>query len=272
MAGFRSDISRDRDILLIDHRGTGNSAGLHCDTPCPGGVSSRFETVFPLDHVEACRTMLSEHTDLSEYTTPIAMDDLAELSSWLEYTQLNLSGGLYGTREAQVFTRRHPDMVRTVVLNGVAPVDDRIYLYHARYLQNALENLFEECESQPDCRAAYPDFRAVTAEVLETAKNTPPTEFEISRQSALSAESVAMCSARREDRNVAPCAPRVVGRSGMIPYRRAPARNNAPDPQTCAAKGAIPAPMVLIAPLMPHAQGTIALSSVAASTKPCGNR
>jgi pimeloyl-ACP methyl ester carboxylesterase len=174
MARFRADVRRDRDILLIDHRGTGNSAGLHCDTPYPGGVSSRFQTVFPLDHVDACRTMLSEHADLAQYTTPIAMDDLAELSAWLGYTQLDLSGGSYGTREAQSFTRRHPEMVRTVILNGVAPVDERIYVYHARYLQDALENLFGECEARTACRAAYPDLRTATNEVLNTAKDSPP--------------------------------------------------------------------------------------------------
>jgi pimeloyl-ACP methyl ester carboxylesterase len=173
MARRRADVRADRDILLIDHRGTGNSAALACDNPYPGGIRSRFQTVMPLDHVDACRDRLSRRTDLSQYTTPHAMDDLATLAEWLGYTALNINGGSYGTREAQIFTRRHPDMVRTIIMNGVAPVQDRIYVHHARYLQEALENMYAECEEQAACAEAYPDLEATTTQVLETATSSP---------------------------------------------------------------------------------------------------
>lgn len=169
-----ASIREDRDILLVDHRGTGGSGALVCDNPFPGGIASRFETVFPLDHVDACREMLSRRADLSRYTTAAAMDDLADLAAWLGYLQLDLSGGSYGTREAQIFTRRHPDMVRTVILNGVAPVDGGVYVRHARSLQVALSALVAECAAQEACHAAYPDLETVLAEVLATAANDPP--------------------------------------------------------------------------------------------------
>ncbi len=172
---LHSEIRQDRDILLIDHRGTGHSAALLCDNPFPRGIPSRFETVFPLDHVEACRDMLATRADLSQYHTPNAMDDLAELAAWLGYTHLNLSGGSYGTREAQIFARRHPDMVRTVILNAAAPVDVPIYVLHARELQRALDNMVAECGSQPACRQAYPDLQRVLDGVLTTAKENPAT-------------------------------------------------------------------------------------------------
>ena len=174
MARGLSAIREDRDILLVDHRGTGNSAALTCDNPFPGGVASRFETVFPLDHVDACRDMLSRRADLSQYSTPAAMDDLADLAAWLGYTQLDLSGGSYGTREAQVFTRRHPDRVRVVILNGVAPLDSRVYVQHARTLQVALSTVIEECAAQAACNKAYPDLETVLEEVLATATHDPP--------------------------------------------------------------------------------------------------
>ena len=169
-----AEVRQERDILLIDHRGTGNSAPLYCDNPFPGGIPSRFETVFPQDHVEACRDILVRRADLSQYTTPNAMDDLAELTTWLGYSQLNLMGGSYGTREAQIFTRRHPEMVRTVILNGVAPVHETLYVQHARDLQGALDNMMAECQSQDPCREAYPDLEAVLEQVLAKAQNDPP--------------------------------------------------------------------------------------------------
>lgn len=171
----RSPIRQDRDIFLIDHRGTGGSAPLLCDNPFPGGVPSRFETVFPLDHIDACRDMLAGRSDLSQYTTQNAMDDLADVAKWLGYTQLNLSGGSYGTREAQIFTRRHPDLVRTVIFNGVAPIDVTLYVQHARELQRALDDVVEECAAQAPCREAYPDLATVVNDVLATAKDHPAT-------------------------------------------------------------------------------------------------
>jgi pimeloyl-ACP methyl ester carboxylesterase len=174
LAQARSALRAERDILLLDHRGTGNSMGLFCVDPFPGGIASRFETVFPLDQIDACRERLSERTDLTQYTTQAAMDDLAAVATWLGYSSLNLIGGSYGTREAQIFTRRHPEMVRTVVMDGVAPVDERVYLYHARDLQASLDNLLEECAQQAECARAYPDLPQVLAEVLSRATNDPP--------------------------------------------------------------------------------------------------
>lgn len=174
-ARSRAAVRSDRDILLVDHRGTGSSGALPCDIPFPGGTASRFESVFPLDHIEECRTRLSRRADLSQYTTAAAMDDLAELSSWLGYEQLDLVGYSYGTREAQVFARRHPEMVRTVVLNGVAPVNRPVYLHHARGLQDALDNMLEECRAQAACRDAYPDLERVLAQVLAAARDNPAT-------------------------------------------------------------------------------------------------
>jgi len=172
------DIRSDRDILLIDHRGTGASGALSCDNPFPGGIRSRFQTVFPLDHLEACRERLSRRADLTQYDTPNAMDDLSDVVSWLGYTGLDLMGGSYGTREAQVFIRRHPDQVRTVIFNGVAPLDDHIYLYHARDLQQALDGVVAECAAQEACRKAYPDLPSVLADVLATAKDHPKDVME----------------------------------------------------------------------------------------------
>jgi len=164
----------ERDLLLIDHRGTGDSGGLMCGGAYPGGVESRFGTVFPLDHLVNCRDALMKEADLSQYTTDRAMDDLAQLAAWLGYSALNLNGGSYGTREAQIFVRRHPEASRTVVLNAVAPIQDPLYIHHARFLEDALDNLFEECAGSAPCDSAFPDLRSVTEEVFAKVRAEPP--------------------------------------------------------------------------------------------------
>ena len=171
---FFAPLRQSRDLLLMDYRGAGNSQALHCNVPYPSGVSSRFGSIFPIDHVEACRDELSKRAQLDLYTSRHNIDDLDELREWLNYETLDLNGGSYGTFEAQIYARRHPQSVRTMVLNGVAPINVRGYVKHARGLQTALERLIAECLGQEKCAAAYPDLEAKTAAVLERVRTDPP--------------------------------------------------------------------------------------------------
>lgn len=167
-------LRRQRDVLLLDLRGTGYSAPLACDVPFPGGVASRFGALFPLDHAIACRDRLTQRARLDLYTSNQTMDDLDELRSWLGYPTLDLVGGSYGTREVQVFLRRHPGSVRTVVLYGIAPLFAPVYVTHAAGLQRALDELVAECAAQPACAAAYPRLGAVVRELFERVRRDPP--------------------------------------------------------------------------------------------------
>jgi pimeloyl-ACP methyl ester carboxylesterase len=101
------------------------------------------------------------------------VDDAAEVLTSLGYERVNLVGGSYGTRMAQVFLRRHPRRVRTVILNGVTPLADRIPFTFARDAQAALDGLLAECERTADCRTAFPNARAEAAAVFARAKRGP---------------------------------------------------------------------------------------------------
>ena len=168
------DLRRTRDLLFLDFRGVGASRALDCDVPYPRGVESRFGEIFPLDHVADCRDRLAQRARLDLYTSAHNMDDLDELRAWLNYTALDLVGFSYGTREAQVFLRRHPGSARTAVLNGVAPIFEAGYVTHARGLQNALDELVAECLRDADCSTAYPDLETTVARVLERVRKDPP--------------------------------------------------------------------------------------------------
>ncbi len=168
------DLRQTRDLLFLDFRGAGASQALDCDVPYPRGVESRFGEIFPLDHIAACRDRLARRARLDLYTSAHNMDDLDELRGWLNYTALDLVGGSYGTREIQVFLRRHPGSARTAVLNAVAPIFEEGYVTHARGLQNALDELVAECLNDAACSIAYPDLDAALARVLARVRTDPP--------------------------------------------------------------------------------------------------
>jgi pimeloyl-ACP methyl ester carboxylesterase len=95
------------------------------------------------------------------------MDDLDEVRSYLGYGRVNLSGGSYGTYAAQVFLARHPEAVRSIVLDGVMKLNEPTPLNHARNAQHALELLARDCAAEPACHAAFPRFQEEVTTVLD---------------------------------------------------------------------------------------------------------
>ncbi|MBZ5723737.1 MAG: alpha/beta hydrolase [Acidobacteriia bacterium] len=155
-----------RDLVFVDQRGTGGSNPLDCDFyGDPPDLRTVAGVSFPVEAIRRCRERLSAIADLGLYTTALGMDDVDEVRRWLGYGKIDLWGGSYGSMAAQVYLRRHGASVRTVVLAGVAPVDELIPLHHARAGQRAMDLLFAACRADAPCRAAYPklsdEFRAV---------------------------------------------------------------------------------------------------------------
>lgn len=149
-----------RDVVLLDQRGTGRSNGLFCSFGItPENPQPAYDAMFPLAGVEACREELEARADLTKYLTSIAVDDLDEVRRWLGYSKLNLMGGSYGTRFVQEFVRRHPGSVRTAMLQGLAAMDQRMPIDHARDGQRALDLLLAVCEEDPACHGAFPNLR-----------------------------------------------------------------------------------------------------------------
>lgn len=161
------EVRAHRDIVMVDQRGTGGSHRLDCKVPQdPNDVQAYFEPTLPPAEVRRCRAELERFADLAQYTTSIAADDLDEVRAWLGYDRINLTGGSYGTRAAQVYLRRHGEHVRSAVLIGVVAMDQLLPLYHARDGKQAVDRLFDTCAHTPACAAAFPDLPAEHVRVL----------------------------------------------------------------------------------------------------------
>jgi pimeloyl-ACP methyl ester carboxylesterase len=161
---------RRRDVVLVDQRGTGASNPLQCGD---SGLGKYLNEMYPVEYVRACRKKLERAADLTQYTTPIAMDDLDDVRAWLGYDRINLIGLSYGTRAALVYIRQHPAHVRSAVLLGVAPTYSKLPMYHAPNAQRALLLLLDECASDAACAGAYPRARQELAQVLESLGRRP---------------------------------------------------------------------------------------------------
>lgn len=152
------EIRRTRDVVLVDQRGTGRSSPLTCAAYSDDGVRESALELDPRPRAAACADELAKAgVDASQYTTAAFVADLEAVRIALGAPQWNLWGGSYGTRVALEYLRRHPDRVRTVALDGVAPPDMKISLDLWTTRERALDVLFERCRATPACAKAMPD-------------------------------------------------------------------------------------------------------------------
>ena len=149
-------VRRTRDIVLMDQRGTGESALLHCDIDedIIEGQYSREQTI---EVTGDCLASLPH--DPRFFTTSVAVQDLEALRQALGVPQVNLYGISYGSRVAQHFLRRYPASTRTVVLDGVAAPQVALGTGVAIEAQNALDAVFDRCAESADCSERFPTIR-----------------------------------------------------------------------------------------------------------------
>jgi pimeloyl-ACP methyl ester carboxylesterase len=174
-------IREHRDLVFVDQRGTGGSNPLNCNFFKPADLRSYLGDYFPLDDVRKCREELEPKANLKLYTTAIAMDDLDDVRAAVGYQKINIIGGSYGTRAAQVYLRQHPDRVRAVILHGVSPTNQSMPRDFPQHTERALEGVMSDCAADEACRAAFPNFRAETKTVLERLMRGP-VEVELKRE------------------------------------------------------------------------------------------
>jgi pimeloyl-ACP methyl ester carboxylesterase len=166
-------VNKNRDILLVDQRGTGQSNPLKCP-------EIEVEEALAADWDELARAtrecLASLDGDPRYYTTTVAMHDIDAARAALGYDTVNLYGGSYGTRAAQVYLRLFPDRVRTVVLDSVVPQSLALGTEHAAKLDQALYRVLDGCDADPDCGKAFP----ATAEKLAAlARNLQDNPVEV---------------------------------------------------------------------------------------------
>ena len=172
MEGAFEPLRRNRDILLVDQRGTGASARMDCPIDDDAIL---FETELSLDDtiafIDACLEALPH--DPRYFTTSVAVTDLEAVRKALGYTTLNLYGVSYGTRVAQHFARRYPDSTRTVVIDGVVPPQIALGPEIATESQKAIDNILARCVGDAACNERFPGIETTFARIVAELREAP---------------------------------------------------------------------------------------------------
>ena len=163
-------IRRDRDLVLVDQRGTGRSNRLDCELP----DDSEFVVLDPQKLQAAVQECLAALPgDPRYYTTSIAVRDLDDVRAALGYRTLNLYGISYGTRVAQHYMRRYPDRVRTAILDGAVPAEVALGPDVAIEAQRAIDSTLQRCARDAACAGKFPDISAQFAALQEKLRQDP---------------------------------------------------------------------------------------------------
>ena len=167
-------LRRERDLVFIDQRGTGDSHRLACSIS--GDLSTLqnyFREVFEAAAIRACRQKLEESADLRFYTTPVAMDDMEEIRRALGYDKINLYAVSYGTVGALDYIRRYSGHIRSAALAGVVTPAAKLPLQFAQGAQLAMEKMLDDCAADEGCRSAFPRLPENFVAALDAFANGP---------------------------------------------------------------------------------------------------
>jgi len=163
-----ADLRRNRHVLLVDARGTGQSHPLHCPEFNDERVVSDPALASPqavTRLTQACRDTLQKTSDLRYYTTGDHVRDLDLVRRQIGVERINLVGVSYGTRVAQQYAAAYPQHTRALVLDSVVPNTLILGQAHARNLEEALDAQFKRCRADQACRIKLGDPRLNLAQV-----------------------------------------------------------------------------------------------------------
>ncbi len=177
------EVRKQRDIFLIDQRGTGQSNPLTC-VDSEGKPLSFDETgkeeageqeilAQMIEYARTCAASLESRADARFYTTSEAIGDLDAVRAALGADKINLVGVSYGTRVVQQYAAHYPQHTRAIVMDGVAPNDLVVGGEFSTTLEDALKLQSEQCRELEACRVRFPtDTREQLRSVMKRLEQT----------------------------------------------------------------------------------------------------
>ena len=169
LAAAFEPLRRERDIVVMDQRGTGRSAPLGC----PSLEEATYELDFELIRGATRRCLAALDQDPRYYTTSLAVTDLEALRRALGYVSFDIYGVSYGTRVAQHYLQRFPESVRTLIIDGVLPIGLALGPDIAINAQATLDAILERCRANDYCSGVFPGLTTQLREVTQRLRRQP---------------------------------------------------------------------------------------------------
>ncbi|MGB3150282.1 MAG: alpha/beta fold hydrolase [Maribacter sp.] len=170
----------DRDIVLMDQRGTGTSEA-NCIQVGNAMFAILREDLTPDGEIKAQDLLLSKYkeaikqkgVDLAGYTSQENAADFEDLRKALGYKNWNLYGVSYGSRLGLTIMRDFPKSVRSALLVGILAPENNLFETFIPNFENSLFSVLERCEQNEDCNKRYPNLKERLVKTLNKIRGTP---------------------------------------------------------------------------------------------------
>ncbi|MDC6388048.1 alpha/beta fold hydrolase [Maribacter sp. PR1] len=170
----------DRDVILMDQRGTGESAAN-----CINVGQAIFKIIrrdldakgeeLALDSIfNKCKnTLKKKEVDLAGYNSRENAADFEDLRKVLGYEKWNLYGASYGTRLGLTIMRDFPKSIRSSTFIGVFPPEIGLFGDLILNFENSLFEVLAQCKLNDKCNERYPDLKNRLFKTLNKLKTQP---------------------------------------------------------------------------------------------------
>lgn len=174
----------DRDIVFFEPRGNRTAVP---SLECPEFNDLTIEYLNKPDADEAYRAdsattwrscterLRADGIDFADFNSVRMADDVAGVAAALGHSRINLYGVSYGSLVAQHVVRRYPDLVATLLLDGVVPPQNDWTISVWQSSNTALQYIFADCAARSDCARAYPNLQERYVRLVETLNQQPMT-------------------------------------------------------------------------------------------------
>jgi len=172
----------ERDLIVLEQRGTQYSLPfLFCDEifdmrieALGDDLTDVKEEQLSVKSVEACKQRLEkEGIDLSAYNSIENAADVADLVKALDLDKINFYGVSYGTQLGQHVMKEHPEILRSVILDGVVSLEINPNQGIPWTESRSYRNLFTACEENTGCNQHYPDLEQVFFDTIDALNKKP---------------------------------------------------------------------------------------------------
>lgn len=150
-------ILEKHDVIMVGYRGVDGSVVLNCPEVDEVARKTFGNGLFSEDAkkkfsnaVQQCGERLTASgVDLAGYTVSGMIADMEAARVALGYEKINLYSRSYGTRVAQLYAHRHPDIMHRVVMIGLNTPGR--FIYSRDDFDMMLRELSELCAANPEC-------------------------------------------------------------------------------------------------------------------------
>lgn len=165
----------NHDIVTLGFRGVDGSVLLDCPEisahikNLPGDMlSDAALNQMAASYSQCAQRLQNEGVDLAGYTVIEMIDDIETARKALEYDQINLLSGSFGTRLAMLYSWKYPSSVHRSAMIAVNPPGH--FVYQPEVVDQQIDYYATLCAKDPKCSARTGDLAQTMREV---AHNLP---------------------------------------------------------------------------------------------------